>query len=122
VIAAIGVYFCSERETIKAEVKGGPRILDASRERVQIKSSSNELEQILLDGSAEPTNLPLALLQHITENFAENRKIGQGAFGDVYKGVLQNGSSVAVKRILSCRTIEDEPFEREARSLISNPQ
>ncbi|XP_048527978.1 uncharacterized protein LOC125507444 [Triticum urartu] len=39
--------------------------------RVDIKSESNVLEHTLLDESVEPTNLPLGLLQHITEDFAD---------------------------------------------------
>ena len=42
------------------------------------------LERIL-DGAEDPTDLPLALLQDITDNFSEERIIGQGGFGVVYK-------------------------------------
>nr|XP_012573665.2 LOW QUALITY PROTEIN: probable receptor-like protein kinase At5g24010 [Cicer arietinum] len=37
-------------------------------------------------------------LQFATENFNAKRIIGKGGFGIVYKGVLKNGISVAVKR------------------------
>ncbi|CAI8609322.1 unnamed protein product [Vicia faba] len=37
-------------------------------------------------------------LQLATENFKAERIIGKGGFGNVYKGVLENGKSVAVKR------------------------
>ncbi|KAK2410700.1 receptor protein kinase HERK [Trifolium repens] len=37
-------------------------------------------------------------LQLATENFNAKRVIGKGGFGNVYKGVLKNGMSVAVKR------------------------
>jgi serine/threonine protein kinase len=37
-------------------------------------------------------------LQFATENFDAKRIIGKGGFGIVYKGVLKNGMSVAVKR------------------------
>uniref|UniRef100_A0A0D9V0B9 non-specific serine/threonine protein kinase n=1 Tax=Leersia perrieri TaxID=77586 RepID=A0A0D9V0B9_9ORYZ len=37
-------------------------------------------------------------LQNITDNFHKNREIGSGGFGKVYKGILHNGTMVAVKR------------------------
>jgi len=43
----------------------------------------NVLERVLA-GDENPTNLPLALLQDITGNFSEERKIGEGGFGKVY--------------------------------------
>ncbi|XP_037416235.1 disease resistance protein RGA5-like isoform X3 [Triticum dicoccoides] len=75
------------------------------------------LERIL-SGSEKPTNLALALLQEITENFSEMRKIGEGGFGVVYKGVLHS-RIVAVKRIImSEHTINDRLFDREVKSLM----
>ncbi|CAM0948268.1 unnamed protein product [Alopecurus aequalis] len=89
--------------------------------RALINSASNVLEQILIDESAKPVNLPLALLQKITDNFSENKQIGHGAFGIVYKGDLQNGS-VAIKKLLYRQTKVEkkmEPFDQEATYLIS---
>ncbi|XP_019086465.1 PREDICTED: cysteine-rich receptor-like protein kinase 11 isoform X1 [Camelina sativa] len=34
-----------------------------------------------------------------TNNFARSNKLGQGGFGEVYKGTLPNGTEVAVKRL-----------------------
>ncbi|KAI4988082.1 hypothetical protein ZWY2020_029712 [Hordeum vulgare] len=120
VIDAIGVYFSPEMETCRQKEEGGSGISlsMAYRERVEMESASNVLEHIVLDRSAKPTNLPLALLKHITEDFNNKRQIGCGGFGIIYKGNLQN-SSVAVKRILNCHTINDESFNRETTSLIS---
>ncbi|CAJ2635332.1 unnamed protein product [Trifolium pratense] len=51
---------------------------------------------------ADNINLGLKIslrdLQLATENFNAKRVIGKGGFGNVYKGVLKNGMSVAVKR------------------------
>ncbi|KAG8036287.1 hypothetical protein GUJ93_ZPchr0182g2751 [Zizania palustris] len=42
--------------------------------------------------------LPLSSLQVATDNFNESRKLGEGGFGPVYKGLL-GGQEVAVKRL-----------------------
>jgi hypothetical protein len=44
----------------------------------------NILDQIL-EGSMEPTDLPLETLREITDGFSTNRIIGEGGFGTVYK-------------------------------------
>eukprot|EP00850_Spirogloea_muscicola_P021192 SM000240S08609 [mRNA] locus=s240:178654:182849:+ [translate_table: standard] len=41
--------------------------------------------------------MPYEALQRATNNFAMDRKVGRGGFGDVYLGVLPNGDQVAVK-------------------------
>lgn len=46
------------------------------------------LEHMLLDESAEPTALPLSLLEKITENFSDDLQIGSGGFSVVYKVLL----------------------------------
>ncbi|KAF8102413.1 hypothetical protein N665_0198s0117 [Sinapis alba] len=42
--------------------------------------------------------IPLAFVKEATNSFDECRAIGVGGFGRVYKGVLQDGTQVAVKR------------------------
>ncbi|XP_049365121.1 G-type lectin S-receptor-like serine/threonine-protein kinase At4g27290 isoform X4 [Solanum verrucosum] len=49
----------------------------------------------------EEFELPLFQLSTITratDNFSVNNKIGEGGFGPVYKGVLEEGQEIAVKR------------------------
>lgn len=41
----------------------------------------------------------LASIQAATNNFSDDNKVGEGGFGDVYKGILPNGQEVAVKRL-----------------------
>ncbi|KAJ6966580.1 G-type lectin S-receptor-like serine/threonine-protein kinase [Populus alba x Populus x berolinensis] len=55
------------------------------------KESRNEdLELPLFD---------LATLKDATNCFSINNKLGQGGFGPVYKGILQDGQEIAVKRL-----------------------
>lgn len=48
--------------------------------------------------------LTILELEQATSNFHENNIIGQGRFGLVYKGLLQDGSIVAIKRRLHAPT------------------
>ncbi|XP_047160894.1 cysteine-rich receptor-like protein kinase 25 [Vigna umbellata] len=42
-------------------------------------------------------NLPI--IEAATSNFSHDNKIGKGGFGEVYKGILYDGRSIAVKRL-----------------------
>ncbi|CAA2992534.1 G-type lectin S-receptor-like serine threonine-kinase At4g27290 [Olea europaea subsp. europaea] len=41
----------------------------------------------------------LSTVSKATNNFSTNNKLGQGGYGPVYKGVLENGQEIAVKRL-----------------------
>nr|GEX32328.1 G-type lectin S-receptor-like serine/threonine-protein kinase SD1-1 [Tanacetum cinerariifolium] len=51
-----------------------------------------------------------------TENFSDSNKIGEGGFGPVYKGVLEDGLEVAVKRLSKT---SDQGFDEFKNELIS---
>ncbi|KAL8506090.1 hypothetical protein ACS0TY_017084 [Phlomoides rotata] len=51
-------------------------------------------------GHKEELELPrfdLAIIRKATESFSINNKLGEGGFGPVYKGVLEDGQKIAVK-------------------------
>ncbi|VAH93721.1 cysteine-rich receptor-like protein kinase 26 [Triticum urartu] len=77
----------------------------------------SDLECMLRDEKAEPKALPLSLLEDITNGFSEEREIGRGGFAVVYKGMLENGAAVAVKRI-SIPFMFEKEFHREVECLI----
>ncbi|KAF2293815.1 hypothetical protein GH714_004995 [Hevea brasiliensis] len=52
-------------------------------------------------------------LQKATENFSQKNIIGKGGFGLVYKGILSNGTTVAVKRIIESDIQGDAEFCNE---------
>ncbi|XP_065630501.1 G-type lectin S-receptor-like serine/threonine-protein kinase RKS1 [Quercus suber] len=69
-----------------------------------------------LDGTRRNSNLPLFDLRTIiaaTDNFSIANKLGQGGFDLVYKGLLQNGMIIAVKRLSKCSGQGMEQFKTE---------
>uniref|UniRef100_A0A7N2MBZ8 non-specific serine/threonine protein kinase n=1 Tax=Quercus lobata TaxID=97700 RepID=A0A7N2MBZ8_QUELO len=54
------------------------------------------------DGKKKEVKMPLFSLKSVsaaTDNFSDANKLGEGGFGPVYKGILQKGDEVAVKRL-----------------------
>nr|AMM43046.1 LRR-RLK [Vernicia montana] len=67
-----------------------------------------------------PVNYSYKDLKSATKNFKEENKLGEGGFGDVYKGTLKNGKIVAVKKLaLGQSRRAQADFESEV-TLISN--
>ncbi|KAG5032934.1 hypothetical protein JHK85_016916 [Glycine max] len=63
--------------------------------KTEIEGTKNQSQQ-------EDFELPLfdlASVAHATSNFSNDKKLGEGGFGPVYKGTLPNGQEVAVKRL-----------------------
>ncbi|KAH7675711.1 Protein kinase-like (PK-like) protein [Dioscorea alata] len=103
VIAAIGIpsvaavvlllvtCFCLRKRWVnkknekKINAKHRPVVLDGRDEQ-----ELPDAESLLFD---------LVTLKEATDDFSEANKLGQGGFGPVYKGVLDNGQQIAVKRL-----------------------
>ncbi|KAF9607824.1 hypothetical protein IFM89_001572 [Coptis chinensis] len=67
-----------------------------------------------------PVNFKYKDLISATKNFNEQNKLGEGGFGDVYKGTLKNGKIVAVKKLAIGQSVRAKAdFESEVK-LISN--
>eukprot|EP00250_Pteridium_aquilinum_P015911 c22835_g1_i1 orf=1-1260(-) len=54
-----------------------------------------------------------------TNNFSSNNQIGMGGFSTVYRGVMADGSKVAVKRIKNCTPEGDAEFGNEVEVINS---
>ncbi|CAI9110286.1 OLC1v1010284C1 [Oldenlandia corymbosa var. corymbosa] len=66
-----------------------------------------------------PVTYSYKVLKSATNDFSEENKLGEGGFGEVYKGTLRNGSVVAVKKLNIRSGRAKAEFESEVR-LISN--
>ncbi|CAA3031000.1 G-type lectin S-receptor-like serine threonine-kinase At4g27290 isoform X1 [Olea europaea subsp. europaea] len=76
------VSYCFCREKMKYKAETGGHNTDAGRE--------------------EDMDLPLfnlATISLATQNFSVNMKLGEGGFGPVYKGTLEDGKNIAVKTL-----------------------
>ncbi|KAM1594644.1 hypothetical protein PS2_000997 [Malus domestica] len=61
-------------------------------------SSSSSLRNDIAD--VESLQLDLETIETTTNKFSESNKLGQGGFGEVFKGTLGvNGQEIAVKRL-----------------------
>nr|GMD96443.1 G-type lectin S-receptor-like serine/threonine-protein kinase At4g27290 isoform X1 [Ipomoea batatas] len=55
----------------------------------------------------------LSIISRATNSFSENNKLGEGGFGTVYKGVLDDEQEIAVKRLSKTSTQGIEEFKNE---------
>ncbi|OMO77430.1 S-locus glycoprotein [Corchorus olitorius] len=98
--------------------KGMPNEINVSSEILPSYTSSRHLK------FEDPSELPMFDLNSIlvaTDNFSIQNKLGQGGFGPVYKGKLQDEKLVAVKRLSSSSGQGLEEFKNEVM-LISKLQ
>ncbi|KFK23238.1 hypothetical protein AALP_AAs43447U000100 [Arabis alpina] len=63
--------------------------------------------------TADSLQLDYRTIQSATDNFAESNKIGEGGFGQVYKGTLLDGTEVAVKRLSKSSGQGEREFKNE---------
>nr|GEU99518.1 G-type lectin S-receptor-like serine/threonine-protein kinase At4g27290 [Tanacetum cinerariifolium] len=85
--------------------------------KVEEEQAGNDTDQLYTNESQkEDLELPLFKLSEIakaTQNFSFNNKLGEGGYGPVYKGVLQDGKEVAVKRLSKTSNQGLDEFKNE---------
>ncbi|PON82238.1 S-locus receptor kinase [Trema orientale] len=73
-------------------------------------------------GQEEDLDLPLFNLSTVsiaTDNFSVSKKLGEGGFGPVYRGKLEDGQEIAVKRLSMSSGQGVNEFKNEAWTLMS---
>ncbi|XVE89281.1 hypothetical protein DITRI_Ditri19aG0190100 [Diplodiscus trichospermus] len=123
--------FLKSRNTTKRKaligglVGGGGLLLLLSLVLLLVKTLRKN-KPVSLEDAERPPELqgPMAYtykeLNFATTNFSEQNKLGEGGFGEVYKGILKNGRVVAVKKLaISQSERVKAEFDTEVK-LISN--
>nr|XP_048332954.1 cysteine-rich receptor-like protein kinase 44 [Ziziphus jujuba var. spinosa] len=64
------------------------------KKKYNAEQEENDTERLIYS-----LQFDLATIEAATSNFSINNKLGQGGFGEVYKGTLANGLEIAVKRL-----------------------
>ncbi|KAL3012676.1 hypothetical protein AAZX31_06G012200 [Glycine max] len=99
-----------------------------SKEIVEVNTLELKIDEeveieIEESASAESPNIgwgrwySLKELENATEGFAEVNVIGEGGYGIVYKGILMDGSVVAVKNLLNNKGQAEKEFKVEVEAI-----
>ncbi|XP_062086978.1 uncharacterized protein LOC133793695 [Humulus lupulus] len=115
VLSSVGtivvIVLCLQRW--KARKEGNNKKITEHTDLIQL---SDSLKDVQFSKQHEPSDLPsfdFGTILHVTNNFSSTNKLGQGGFGSVYKGKLQDGKEIAVKRLSSSSGQGTEEFKNE---------
>ncbi|KAJ0830214.1 putative protein kinase RLK-Pelle-DLSV family [Helianthus annuus] len=90
-----------------------------TRRKRRLESRSSGMNSVREKGDTEEITTAKSLqysfgvIKAATNNFSENNKLGDGGFGVVYKGKLENGKEIAVKRLSRESGQGEQEFKNE---------
>ncbi|XP_028776271.1 uncharacterized protein LOC114733027 [Neltuma alba] len=100
-VGGLGIFLCVAYYLSKSLIKKRRTAL------LRQKYFGNESNNL------EPLQFSLATIEAATNKFSHEKCLGQGGFGQVYKGVLSNGQEIAVKRLSKNSCQGGEEFKNE---------
>ncbi|XLU32500.1 hypothetical protein S245_068566 [Arachis hypogaea] len=84
------------------------------RRRARKKHDSAQDPQTVTEiSSIDSLRFDLSTIEAATKKFSQDNKLGEGGFGEVYKGLLPSGQEVAVKRLSKGSVQGGEEFKNE---------
>ncbi|XP_052206174.1 cysteine-rich receptor-like protein kinase 43 isoform X2 [Diospyros lotus] len=81
------------------------------------RRDGNKEEDLQKIAAQEQKQIPFETLVSATKNFHPNHKLGEGGFGPVYKGKLEDGREIAVKKLSQSSRQGRKEFTNEAKLL-----
>ncbi|GMH17817.1 hypothetical protein Nepgr_019658 [Nepenthes gracilis] len=89
-------------------------LINSFEVRFNNRSKKDDIAQI---AAREQKKFSYKILARATDNFHSNCKLGQGGFGPVYKGKLDDGREIAVKMLSRTSRQGKKEFSTEAKLL-----
>ncbi|XP_009410281.2 cysteine-rich receptor-like protein kinase 44 isoform X1 [Musa acuminata AAA Group] len=74
-----------------------------------------QIENLGPISSSDLSVIDLSTIEAATDNFSEDKKLGEGGFGPVYRAVLRGGQEVAVKRLSTKSRQGNVEFKNEVQ-------
>ncbi|XP_021734255.1 probable LRR receptor-like serine/threonine-protein kinase RKF3 [Chenopodium quinoa] len=100
--------------------------LKKRREKIAAKNrwitrvgSGTGLNLSSIGGSTHLMKFGFDEIKRATKNFHRDNLIGRGGYGNVYKGLLPDGTEIAVKRFKNCSAAGDASFTHEVEVIAS---
>ncbi|XP_059652570.1 probable LRR receptor-like serine/threonine-protein kinase RKF3 [Cornus florida] len=89
------------------------------KEHVDRSAISSALGLGLIGESIGLVKFTIEEMKEATRNFSRGNLIGRGGYGNVYRGILADGSEVALKRFKNCSISGDAVFTHEVEVIAS---
>ncbi|CAL5390621.1 unnamed protein product [Camellia sinensis] len=98
------IVYLRKRKRKNSQLRREGNLMHNSEQGHTDKSQTEDLELPLFD---------LAVIVNSTNNFSINNKLGEGGFGPIYKGIVEEGQEIAVKRLSKNSSQGLDEFKKE---------